>query len=59
MQDKQTLVIGANGQIGKLLIQMMAEQKMPVKVMLRNPEQAGEFEKLGADVVIADLEADL
>jgi uncharacterized protein YbjT (DUF2867 family) len=59
MQDKQTLVIGANGQIGKLLIQMMTEQKMPVKVMLRNAEQAGEFENLGADVVIADLEADL
>lgn len=59
MQDKQTLVIGANGQIGKQLIQMMTEHKMPVKVMLRNAEQAGEFENLGADVVIADLEADL
>ena len=55
----KTLVIGANGQIGKLLIQMMTEQKLPVKAMLRKAEQAAEFEKMGAEVVIADLEADL
>lgn len=55
----KTLVIGANGQIGKLLIQMMAEQKMPVKAMIRKADQATEFEKMGAEIVIADLEADL
>ncbi|MDO8828316.1 SDR family oxidoreductase [Methylophaga sp.] len=59
MQEKQTLVIGANGQIGKLLVQMMAEQQLPVKVMLRKAEQAAEFEKLGVEVVIADLENEL
>src|SRR5690554_4113379 len=55
----KTLVIGANGQIGKLLIQMMSEQQLPVKVMLRSAEQAAEFETMGAEVIIADLEADL
>lgn len=59
MQEKQTLVIGANGQIGRLLVQMMAEQQLPVKVMLRKTEQAAEFEKLGVEVVIADLENEL
>jgi uncharacterized protein YbjT (DUF2867 family) len=59
MQEKQTLVIGANGQIGRLLVQMMAEQQLPVKVMLRKAEQAAEFEKLGVEVVIADLENEL
>ena len=44
----KTLVIGANGQIGKLLIQMMIEQKMPVKAMIRKADQATEFEKMGA-----------
>lgn len=55
----KTLVIGANGQIGKLLIQMMTKQEMPVKAMLRRADQAAEFEKMGAEVVIADLETDL
>ncbi|HAO24396.1 MULTISPECIES: SDR family oxidoreductase [unclassified Methylophaga] len=55
----KTLVIGANGQIGKLLVQMMTEQKLPVKVMLRKAEQATEFEQMGAEVVIADLEEEL
>lgn len=55
----KTLVIGANGQIGRLLVQRMTEQQLPVKVMLRKAEQADEFEMLGAEIVIADLEAEL
>jgi len=55
----KTLVIGANGQIGRLLVQMMTEQNLPVKVMLRKAEQAAELEKIGAEIVIADLEAEL
>jgi len=55
----KTLVIGANGQIGKLLVEMMTKQKLPVKVMLRKAEQVDDFEKLGAEIVIADLEAEL
>lgn len=52
----KTLVIGANGQIGKQLIGLMALAKMPVKAMVRNAEQANDLEKLGAETVIADLE---
>lgn len=55
----KTLVIGANGQIGKQLIGLMALAKMPVKVMIRKPEQAHDLEKLGAETIVADLEAPL
>ncbi|MDT8309846.1 MAG: SDR family oxidoreductase [Methylophaga sp.] len=54
-----TLVIGANGQIGRLLVQLMSEQQLPVRAMVRNPEQADYFRQLGAEVVIADLEKSL
>lgn len=52
----KTLVIGANGQIGKQLIGMMALAKMPVLAMVRETAQAQNLEKLGAETVIADLE---
>lgn len=54
-----TLVIGANGQIGKLLVQQMCQQQLPVRVMIRSAEQAGYFQQLGAEVVIGDLEQPL
>lgn len=52
----KTLVIGANGQIGRQLISMMAHANMPVKVMVRNSEHAQKFESLGAEIILADLE---
>lgn len=52
----KTLVIGANGQIGRQLITMMARANMPVKVMVRNSEHAQKFEELGAEIILADLE---
>jgi uncharacterized protein YbjT (DUF2867 family) len=55
----KTLVIGANGQIGKQLIGMMALAKMPALAMIRSAEQALDMEKLGAETVIADLEQPL
>jgi uncharacterized protein YbjT (DUF2867 family) len=55
----KTLVIGANGQIGKQLIGMMALAKMPALAMIRSAEQAQDLEKLGAETVIADLEQPL
>ena len=54
-----TLVIGANGQIGQLLVKRMCEQQQPVRVMLRSVEQTEYFQQLGAEVVIADLEQPL
>lgn len=55
----KTLVIGANGQIGKQLIGLMALAKMPVRAMIRTQEQAQDMEKLGAETYLADLEQPL
>ncbi len=54
----KTLIIGANGQIGKLLCQHCALAKIPVIAMIRKSEQAPFFENLGLETVIADLEGD-
>lgn len=51
------LVIGANGQIGKFVVeQLIQEGKHKVTAMIRKPEQADALKELGADVVIGDLE---
>ncbi|KAA8753369.1 SDR family oxidoreductase [Paenibacillus sp. UASWS1643] len=51
------LVIGANGQIGKLVVeQLVQEGKHKVTAMIRKPEQEDALKELGADVVIGDLE---
>ncbi|MTI62689.1 SDR family oxidoreductase [Methylophaga sp.] len=55
----KTLVIGANGQIGRQLIGMMALANMPVKAMIRNSEHAQKLEQLGAEIILADLEQPL
>ncbi len=56
---QKTLVIGANGQIGRLLVPLMVEQQLPVKAMIRSTDQAAFFQQLGAEVVIGDLEQPL
>ncbi|GGH71939.1 putative sugar epimerase YhfK [Paenibacillus silvae] len=51
------LVIGANGQIGKHLVEQLAQEgKHQVTAMIRKPEQADTLKKLGAQVVMGDLE---
>ncbi|GAS84312.1 SDR family oxidoreductase [Paenibacillus amylolyticus] len=51
------LVIGANGQIGKFVVeQLVQEGKHKVTAMIRKPEQADMLKELGANVVIGDLE---
>lgn len=55
---KNTLVIGANGQIGRLFCQLAAENNIPIKAMIRNEGQQSYFEELGVITVIADLEGD-
>lgn len=55
----KTLVIGANGQIGRQLIGMMALASMPVKAIIRNSEHAQKLEQLGAEIILADLEQPL
>lgn len=53
-----TLVIGANGQIGRQFCALAAEAGEPIRAMLRSAEQRPWFEERGIDTVIADLEGD-
>ncbi len=53
-----TLVIGANGQIGRLLVDKLVKLGDPPKALVRTEEQAEHFAKLGATPVIGDLEGD-
>ncbi len=56
----KVLVVGANGQIGKHLVSFMQDRgNLEAKAMIRNPEQASFFEKLGAETVVVDLEDDI
>lgn len=51
------LVIGANGQIGKFVVEQLGQEgKHKVTAMIRKPEQADALKELGADVAIGDLE---
>lgn len=53
-----TLVIGAHGQIGQLLIQELADHHQKPRAMVRSEAQAEVVRTLGAEPVVADLEAD-
>ncbi|MGG1572407.1 SDR family oxidoreductase [Fictibacillus sp. NRS-1165] len=53
----KVFLVGANGQIGHKLVELLGRSsEHSVRAMIRNPEQAGELEKLGAETVVADLE---
>lgn len=53
------LVIGANGQIGKQTVELLAKNaNFTVVAMIRKEEQRASLEQLGAKVIIADLEND-
>lgn len=51
-----TLVIGANGQIGKQFCELAKEAGEPIKAMVRSHEQTDWFTQHGIDAVVADLE---
>ncbi|SER89893.1 Uncharacterized conserved protein YbjT, contains NAD(P)-binding and DUF2867 domains [Vreelandella subterranea] len=53
-----TLVIGANGQIGKQFCELAQQAGTPIKAMIRSDEQVPWFKERGIDTVIADLEGD-
>jgi uncharacterized protein YbjT (DUF2867 family) len=57
-QQAKTLLIGANGQIGKKIATLMTQNRLPVKAMIRSEEQSAYFEQRHIETVIADLEAD-
>ncbi|WNF20882.1 SDR family oxidoreductase [Mesobacillus jeotgali] len=53
----KVLVVGANGQIGKQLVDLLNEStEHEARAMLRKAEQTAEFEDKGVETVIASLE---
>jgi uncharacterized protein YbjT (DUF2867 family) len=51
------LVVGANGQVGKLLVNQLKDNKEhTVKAMVRREEQADAFKKLDVEVAVTCLE---
>lgn len=53
----KVLVVGANGQIGNQLVDLLKESsEHEVRAMLRKSEQTAEFEEKGVETVIASLE---
>ncbi|MGQ1910732.1 SDR family oxidoreductase [Marinifilum sp. RC60d5] len=52
----KTLIIGAGGQIGKIVVDLLQEDKKPVVALVRNENKAQELVKLGVETVLADLE---
>ncbi|WP_282235069.1 NAD(P)-binding oxidoreductase [Salinicola endophyticus] len=55
----KTLVIGANGQIGRRFCQQAAAQGAPVRAMLRDASQQAFFDELGVESVVGDLAGDM
>jgi len=54
----KTLVIGANGKIGRIFCERAAAQGLAVRAMLRDPAQRSFFESLGVETVLGDLEGE-
>lgn len=52
------LIIGANGKVGKLIVQHLQKSDYQAVAMIRDKVQAAELEKYGAKIVVADLEQD-
>ncbi|MDE3840058.1 NAD(P)-dependent oxidoreductase [Bacillus methanolicus] len=53
----KVLVVGANGQIGKRLVQLLAESdKHTARAMIRKEEQAKFFQELGVETTVVSLE---
>ena len=54
------LVVGANGQIGKHLVQIIQHDGIhQARAMIRKEEQVPFFKELGAETVIVDLEGEI
>jgi uncharacterized protein YbjT (DUF2867 family) len=54
----KTLVVGANGKIGRILCRIAAEREMPVRALLRDPDQQAYFDSIGVETALGDLEGE-
>ncbi|RWZ52266.1 SDR family oxidoreductase [Halobacillus fulvus] len=54
----KVLVIGANGQVGKHIVQKLKDGEHQPVAMVRNSDQIPQFEELNVQTVIGDLEKD-
>ncbi len=55
----KVVVAGANGKVGKHLVELLGQSEHDVRAMVRDSEQTKPLEALGAEVVVADLEGDV
>ena len=53
-----TLVIGANGQIGKQFCELAKQSGTPIRAMIRSEEQAAWFQERDIQTVLGDLEGE-
>ena len=54
----KTLVIGANGQIGRMFCSKAHQAGFSLRAMVRDQSQAAWFEEQGIETIVADLEGD-
>ncbi|WP_299258435.1 SDR family oxidoreductase [uncultured Kushneria sp.] len=54
-----TLIIGANGKIGRRLCEQAARRGHPVRAMVRDEQQKAFFESLGVDTITGDLTGEM
>ena len=55
----RVLVAGANGQVGKHIVRLLAEEGHEVRALIRDESQASGLRELGGDPVVADLEGEV
>jgi uncharacterized protein YbjT (DUF2867 family) len=55
----RVLVAGANGQVGRYLVQLLTEENHEVQAMIRDESQAPEVRELGGNPIVADLEGEV
>src|SRR5689334_6119755 len=52
------VVAGGHGKIGLRLLKLLADRGDRARGVIRNPDQAGDLEAVGAEAVVFDLERD-
>ncbi len=56
MQNKLMLVTGANGYVGQVIVEQLAQKGIPVRAMVRDLTKSNELQKLpGVEIVVGDI----